>query len=93
MTVPYNWGAGGSFTASGGAITAATFSSFRAGNPATSFSFDHVGNTFAMHSFNNNADIQGTSVAFGVVPVPEPTSAALAIGSAAMLLLRRRRVA
>ena len=88
-TVPYNWGAGGSFTVSGNAVTAATFSSYRAGNPATSFDFNYVAQTFNMQSFNNGAVINGTSVVFG--PVPEPTSALLLLGSGAMLLLRRRR--
>ena len=81
FTVPYNFGPGGSFTVTGGALTAASFSGFRAGNPATQFTFDLSTPSFNMHSFNNGADLRGSDLVFSAfdATVPEPGAALLVL--------------
>jgi hypothetical protein len=77
-TLPYNWGAGGSFTVVSGVVTQAHFIGFRAGNPATQFTFDlgTPGPTFNHQSFNNGARQTGTSLVFSniVSPNDPPTA-------------------
>ena len=99
FTVPYNFGGGGAFTVAGGALTSAAFSGFRSGNSATQFSFDLSVPTFNMHSFNNGADLRGSSLAFSTFPVsatvPEPGAALLVLtalaGMAAVSRFARRQ--
>lgn len=97
FTVPYDYGAGGSFTVTGGALTSASFSGYRAGNPATQFQFDLSTPSFNMHSFNNGADLRGSNLVFSsfAATVPEPGAALLVLtalaGMAGVSRLARRR--
>lgn len=78
-TLPYNWGAGGTFQVASGVVTQAHFSGFRSGNPATEFKFDFgtPGPTFNHQSFNNGARQTGTNMVFGNTSVPEPAAFSL----------------
>ena len=97
FTVPYNFGGGGSFTVTGGALTSAAFTGFRSGNSATQFTFDLSAPSFNMHSFNNSGDLRGSNLAFSTFPasesVPEPQSlvlSLLALGALGLTLRAKR---
>lgn len=99
FTVPYVYSAGGSFTVVGGVLTTAVYSGFRAGNSATNFAFDLSAPSFLLNSYNNYANLGGSSLVFSsfapTETVPEPGAALLVLtalaGMAGITRLNRRR--